>query len=142
MRSGIWWWPAVLGGDNCHSGGPVQHAGFVGSAPGETQSGSALLLLGCSHFWSVGFISTWIECPFLSVALLRRLKTGFKLLGGRKKVQVRKIVHHGDPRPDIPSSTSGSSPGCFAPRVEPGSGPVSGGSLLWKNCGPQKSGFP
>ena len=23
---------------------------------------------------------TWIECPFLSVVLLRRLKTGFKLL--------------------------------------------------------------
>jgi hypothetical protein len=28
--------PAVLGGDNYHSGGPVQHPGFVGSAPAET----------------------------------------------------------------------------------------------------------
>ena len=32
----------------------------------------------CSHFCTVGFILTWIECPFLSVALLRRLKTGFQ----------------------------------------------------------------
>jgi len=50
VRSGIWWRLAVLGGDNCHSGGPVQHAGFVGSAPGETQSGSALTAGQCSHF--------------------------------------------------------------------------------------------
>ena len=28
---------------------------------------------------------TWIECPFLSVALLRRLKTGFQLLTGTKR---------------------------------------------------------
>jgi hypothetical protein len=49
VRSGIWWWLAVLGGDNCHSGGPVQHPGFVGLAPGETQSGRRLCtLLSCS----------------------------------------------------------------------------------------------
>ena len=30
VRSGIWWWLVVLRGDNCHSGGPVQHSGFVG----------------------------------------------------------------------------------------------------------------
>ena len=29
VRAGILWWLAVLGGDNCHSGGPVQHPGFV-----------------------------------------------------------------------------------------------------------------
>ena len=35
VRSGIWWWLAVQGGDKCHSGGPVQHPGFVGLAPGK-----------------------------------------------------------------------------------------------------------
>ena len=47
----------VQGGDNCHSGGPVQHSGFVGSVPGETQSGSSLLLLGSVHmFEALGYI--------------------------------------------------------------------------------------
>jgi hypothetical protein len=49
VRAGILWWLAVLGGDNCHSGGPVQHPGFVGLALAETQSGAALLLLGSVH---------------------------------------------------------------------------------------------
>jgi hypothetical protein len=85
VRTGIWWWLAVMGGDNCHSGGPVQHPGFVGLAPGETQSVAALeracclLVLNsvtstpqwihtsdgqCSHYWSVGFLLTWINVLF------------------------------------------------------------------------------
>ena len=46
VRSGILWWLAVLGGDNCHSGGPVQHPGFVGSAPAKTQSALLYYLPG------------------------------------------------------------------------------------------------
>jgi hypothetical protein len=58
VRAGILWWLAVLGGDNCHSGGPVQHPGFVGLAPAETQSGAALLLLGSVHnIEALGFLS-------------------------------------------------------------------------------------
>jgi hypothetical protein len=39
----------------------------------------------CEHCPAVGFILTWIECPFLSIELLRHLKTGFKLLTGTKR---------------------------------------------------------
>jgi hypothetical protein len=58
VRAGILLWLAVLGGDNCQIGGPVQHPRFVGLAPAETQSVcvclllqscSALLLLGSDH---------------------------------------------------------------------------------------------
>jgi hypothetical protein len=38
---------------------------------------------------------TWIECPFLSVALLRRLKTGFQLLTGTKRFFINTKI----PRP-------------------------------------------
>jgi len=38
---GILWWLAVLGRDNGHSGGPVQHPRVCRLAPAETQSGAA-----------------------------------------------------------------------------------------------------
>lgn len=51
----------------------------------------------CSHFWSVGFLLTWMNGLFLSVAQLRRLGMGLNFLAGTNlflhKHKISKMPH-------------------------------------------------
>ena len=67
VRSGIWWWLAVLGGDNCHSGG-VEHPGFVGSAPAATHN----LALLC-YCWAVfTLLKRWVYIGLDRMSFFKR----------------------------------------------------------------------
>ena len=67
VRSGIWWWFVVLGGDNCHSGGAGSTLGLSVRRRGKHNLG---LLYYC---WAVfTFLKRWVYIDLDRMSFFKR----------------------------------------------------------------------
>ena len=67
VRSGIWWWLVVLGGDNRHSGGPGSTLGLSARRRGKHNLG---LLY---YYWGVfTFLKRWVYIDLDRMSFFKR----------------------------------------------------------------------
>jgi len=67
LRSGIWWWLVVLGGDNRHSGGPGSTLGLSARSRGKHNLG---LLY---YYWGVfTFLKRWVYIDLDRMSFFKR----------------------------------------------------------------------